>query len=136
MRLRPTLVLPNGDVLIAEGSGGGDVPALRPKDIIAGYIKKQGKSPVKGGNRLTLLRDSDGDGTYEDRRIFAEDLDAPYGVALVNGALYVANQDSLVRFAYADGQVRASGPPTTITELPRPSIIIGVIQREADSRGA
>ncbi len=115
---RQTLILPNGDILIAEGSGGADAPALRPKDIIAGYIKKQGKSSVKGGDRLTLLRDGDSDGTYETREVFADNLNAPYGLALIDGALYVANQDSLVRFDYRDGQTRASGPPTQITELP------------------
>ncbi len=115
---RQTLILPNGDILVAEGSGGADAPALRPKDIIAGYIKKQGKSSVKGGDRLTLLRDGDGDSTYETREVFADNLNAPYGLALIDGALYVANQDSLVRFDYRDGQTRASGPPTQITELP------------------
>ena len=114
---RQTVVLPNGDILVAEGSGGG-APALRPKDLIANYIKGLGKSVVKGGNRLTLLRDADGDGTYETRGIFAENLNAPYGLALINGAIYVANQDSLVRFDYREGQLQASGPPTRITELP------------------
>lgn len=115
---RQTLILPNGDILVAEGSGGGDAPALRPKDLIAGYIKKQGKSSVKGGDRLTLLRDSDGDGTYETRGIFADNLNAPYGLALIDSALYIANQDSVVRFDYREGQTRASGAPTRITELP------------------
>ncbi len=115
---RQTLVLPNGDILIAEGSGGGDAPAMRPKDLIAGYIKSLGKSAVKGGDRLTLLRDADGDGSYEQRGIFADNLNAPYGLALIGDALYVANQDSLVRFDYRDGQTRASGPPTKIAELP------------------
>lgn len=114
---RQTLVLPNGDILVAEGSGGG-APVLRPKDLIANYIKNLGKSTVKGGNRLTLLRDADGDGTYELRNVFADNLNAPYGLALVNGAIYVANQDSLVRFDYRDGQTQASGPPTRIAELP------------------
>ncbi|MFD1951839.1 PQQ-dependent sugar dehydrogenase [Sphingomonas arantia] len=115
---RQTLVLPNGDILVAEGKGGGDAPKLRPKDIIAGYIMSKGTTPVKGGDRLTLLRDSNGDGVYEGRTVFAEHLNAPYGLALVNGALYVANQDSLVRFAYRDGQIRASGPPVKVTDLP------------------
>jgi glucose/arabinose dehydrogenase len=114
---RQTLVLPNGDILIAEGSGGG-APALRPKDIIANFIKALGKTSVKGGNRLTLLRDADGDGTYEARGIFADKLNAPYGLALINGAIYVANQDSVVRFDYRDGQTEASGPPTKVTDLP------------------
>lgn len=114
---RQTLVLPNGDILIAEGSGG-NAPSLRPKDIIAGFIKNLGKSSVEGGDRLTLLRDADGDGIYEARGIFADDLNAPYGLALVNGSIYVANQDSLVRFDYRDGQTQASGSPTRVTELP------------------
>ena len=114
---RQTLLLPNGDILVAEGSGG-NAPVLRPKHFIAGFIKRLGRSSVSGGDRLTLLRDADGDGTYEMRGIFAENLNAPYGLALVNGAIYVANQDALVRFDYAEGQTEASGPPTTVTLLP------------------
>ena len=114
---RQTLLLPNGDILVAEGSGGG-APALRPKDIIAGYIKALGKSSVKGGDRLTLLRDGDGDGTYETREVFADNLNAPYGLALIGNALYVANQDALVRFEYTEGLTRANGGPSVVTELP------------------
>lgn len=114
---RQTLVLPNGDILVAEGSGGG-APTLRPKDLIANYIKGLGKTDVKGGNRLTLLRDADGDGTYETRGVFAGDLNAPYGLAFVNGNIYVANQDAVVRFDYREGQTEASGPPEKLTDLP------------------
>ena len=114
---RQMLVLPNGDILVAEGSGGG-APKLRPKDFIAGFIKNLGKSGVKGGNRLTLLRDADSDGTYEMQGVFAENLNAPYGLALVNGSLFVANQDAVVRFDYVDGQTTANGPPVTLTTLP------------------
>jgi glucose/arabinose dehydrogenase len=96
---RQTLVLPNGDILVAEGRGGG-APALRPKDLIAGVIKARGNTAVRSGNRLTLLRDADGDGKYEGRWVFAENLNAPYGLALVGNRLYVANQDALVRFDY------------------------------------
>ncbi|MFK3794906.1 PQQ-dependent sugar dehydrogenase [Pseudomonas sp. NPDC088444] len=115
---RQTLVLPNGDILVAEGRGGADAPKLKPKDVIASYIKAQGNTQVKGGNRLTLLRDADGDGKYELNTVFAENLNAPYGLAYANGKLYVANQDALVRFDYTDGQTKANGAPTTITELP------------------
>jgi glucose/arabinose dehydrogenase len=114
---RQTLILPNGDILVAEGSGGTE-HNLRPKDLIAGHIKSLGKSSVKGGNRLTLLRDAEGDGVYEAHGVFADNLNAPYGLALVDGAIYVANQDAVVRFDYEDGQTEASGPPTTVTELP------------------
>jgi len=114
---RQTLLLPNGDILVAEGRGGG-APNLKPKDVIAGHIKAKGTSPVGGGNRLTLLRDADGDGVYEVRTVFAENLNAPYGLALVDGNLYVANQDALVRFEYRDGETQASSPPVTIADLP------------------
>jgi len=114
---RQTLVLPNGDILVAEGKGGG-APKLTPKDVIAGYIKAQGNSSVKGGDRLTLLRDGNDDGIYENRSVFAENLNAPYGLALIGNQLYVANQDALVRFDYTDGQTRAIGPPVKVTDLP------------------
>ncbi|WP_179589796.1 PQQ-dependent sugar dehydrogenase [Pigmentiphaga litoralis] len=114
---RQTLVLPNGDILVAEGKGG-NAPNLKPKDLIASIIKAKGTSSVKGGNRLTLLRDADGDGKYETATVFAENLNAPYGLALVNGTLYVANQDALVKFAYKDGQTQASGAPEVVTLLP------------------
>ena len=114
---RQTLVLPNGDILVAEGRGG-SAAKLKPKDVIAAYIKAKGNTQIKGGNRLTLLRDADGDGTYEVKTVFADNLNAPYGLAFANGKLYVANQDALVRFDYQDGQTQASGPPTKLTDLP------------------
>jgi len=114
---RQTLVLPNGDILVAEGRGG-NAPKLTPKDMIASVIKAKGTTQVKSGNRLTLLRDADGDGTYEGRTIFADNLNAPYGLALVGNHLFVANQDALVRFDYRPGQTRASGSPVTIAILP------------------
>jgi len=114
---RQTLVLPNGDILVAEGMGGG-APKLRPKDFIAGFLKSKGTTSVESGDRLSLLRDADGDGTYERQTVFAENLNAPYGLALVGNRLYVANQDALVRFDYQPGQTRASGPPVEVTKLP------------------
>lgn len=114
---RQTLVLPNGDILVAEGRGG-SAAKLKPKDVIASQIKAKGNTQVKGGNRLTLLRDADGDGRYEVQTVFAENLNAPYGLAFADGKLYVANQDALVRFDYQDGQTRADGPPTKVTDLP------------------
>lgn len=114
---RQTLVLPNGDILVAEGRGG-NAAKLKPKDVIAGFIKAKGNTSVESGNRLTLLRDADGDGEYELQTVFAEDLNAPYGLAFHEGSLYVANQDALVRFDYQDGQTEASGPPTKVVDLP------------------
>ncbi|MDG9757557.1 sorbosone dehydrogenase family protein [Pseudomonas sediminis] len=114
---RQTLVLPNGDILVAEGRGG-NAAQLKPKDVIAGVIKARGNISVESGNRLTLLRDADGDGSYELQTVFAEDLNAPYGLALHEGNLYVANQDELVRFDYEEGQIEASGPPSKVADLP------------------
>ena len=114
---RQTLVLPNGDILVAEGRGG-RAPKLRPKDVIAGKIKAMGNTQVESGNRLTLLRDADGDGTYELQTVFASGLDAPYGLAYIDGYIYVANQGELVRFAYRDGQTQAAGAPESVTMLP------------------
>ncbi len=114
---RQTLVLPNGDILVAEGRGG-NASTLKPKDVIAGKIKGKGNTAVKSGNRLTLLRDADGDGKYELKTVFADKLDAPYGLALVGNNLYVANQGELVRFDYRTGQTRASGAPVKVTDLP------------------
>lgn len=113
---RQILVLPNGDILVAEGSGG-NAPKLRPKDVIAGYIKALGKTDVKGGNRITLLRDADGDGQAEVKTTFIDGLNAPYGLAFVDGSLYVANQDALLRFPYTEGATRLTGGEE-VTKLP------------------
>lgn len=114
---RQMLVLPNGDILVAEGRGG-NAPALRPKDVIAGVIKKQGNTQVESGDRITLLRDADGDGHAELRTVFIDNLNAPYGLAFVEGTLYVANQDALVSFPYREGQTRITAAPREVTQLP------------------
>src|SRR3546814_946435 len=83
---RQTLVLPNGDILVAEGRGG-SAGKLKPKDVIAGYIKAKGNTSVKSGNRLTLLRHGNGDGSYALKTVFADKLNAPSGPALVANTL-------------------------------------------------
>ena len=114
---RQTLVLPNGDILVSEGKGGTEAQ-LKPKDAIASLVKARGTSALKGGNRLTLLRDADGDGVYELKAVFADHLNAPFGLAYADGHVYVADQDALLRFDYAPGQTKTSGPPTKVTDLP------------------
>lgn len=114
---RQMLVLPNGDVLIAEGRGG-HAPPMRPKDVIAGVIKKQGNTKIAGGNRITLVRDANNDGVPELRTVLVENLDAPYGLAYVDGYLYVAEQGALVRFAFQPGQTGIATSPERVTELP------------------
>ena len=114
---RQMLVLPNGDVLVAEGMGG-HAPKLRPKDFIAGVIKAKGKSSVKPGNRITLLRDANNDGQPEVRTTFIADLDAPYGLAFVDGSIYVAEQGALLRFPYQEGETQITTPGEEVTKLP------------------
>src|SRR5919197_5851583 len=73
---------------------------------------------TKESNRITLLRDADGDGVPETRSVFLDHLNSPFGVALVGGDLYVANTDSIVRYPYKSGDTKISAPGTPLTPLP------------------
>jgi len=115
--VRRLFVLPNGDVLAAEPKGP-EEPIARPKDILVNFIQGFGHSKVAGANRITLLRDADGDGRPEVRTVFLDGLDAPFGMALVGGDLYVANTSGIVRYPYQTGQTRITAPGTLLTELP------------------
>ena len=92
-------VLPNGDVLVAES-------AAPPKPENGGGIKswfmqkamKKAGSAVPSANRITLLRDADGDGVPETRTVFLEGLNSPFGMVLVGNDFYVANCDAILRF--------------------------------------
>ena len=113
-------VLPNGDVLVAETNA-----PPRPDDGPGGikgffmkrYMKAAGAA-VPSANRITLLRDTDGDGVADLRSAFLEGLMSPFGMALVGGELYVANSDAVVRFPYAAGETRITAPGTTLAQLP------------------
>ncbi|MGF6229201.1 glucose/arabinose dehydrogenase [Inquilinus ginsengisoli] len=116
---RSLSVLPNGDVLVVESKPPGVEPIRRPKSIVTGWIE----SLVTGGgdlpsNRITLLRDADGDGKPETRSIFIDHLSSPFGVALVGGELYVANTDAILRFPYHTGDTSITAPGTVLTPLP------------------
>ena len=113
-------VLPNGDVLVAETAA----PADRPQEgkgikgrVMSSYMKKAG-SAVPSANRITLLRDADGDGVPELRETFLENLNSPFGMALVGSDLYVANTDAVVRFPYREGDTRITASAVKVTELP------------------
>ncbi len=114
---RSLYVLPNGDVLVVESSGP-KPPVYRPKDLIMGWVQSFAGAKQKAANRITLLRDTNGDGKPELRTVFLDNLHSPFGVALVGGDLYVADTDALLRFPYVTGQTRISVPATTVTELP------------------
>jgi glucose/arabinose dehydrogenase len=112
-------VLPNGDVLIAETNA-----PERPEDekgvkakVMKLAMKKAGAG-VPSANRITLLRDKDGDGVAETSSVFLDNLNSPFGMALVGNDLYVANTDAIVRFSYTPGATRIDGPGTRITDLP------------------
>jgi len=112
-------VLPNGDVLVSE-TNAPDRPAegkgLRAK-IQKAQMKKAG-AVTTPANRITLLRDADGDGVAETRNVFASDLHSPFGMVLVGNTLYVANTDAIVRLPYQAGALQAGGPATTLAPLP------------------
>jgi glucose/arabinose dehydrogenase len=112
-------VLPNGDVLVAETNA-----PPKPDDNrgIKGWFfkmfQKKAGAAVPSANRITLLRDANGDGVAETRSVFLAGLSSPFGMALVGGTLYVANSDALVRFPYAAGQTQITAPATTVAALP------------------
>ena len=118
-------VLPNGDVLVAE-SAAPPSENNKHKEGIRGwfqqqFMKKVG-SAVPTANRITLLRDADGDGRAELRKPFATGLNSPFGMTLVGSSLYVANTDGVVRFDYAAGQTEVQGAPQKVFDLPGPPI--------------
>jgi glucose/arabinose dehydrogenase len=121
---RSLYVLPNGDVLVAETNA----PADRPDDgkgIKAWFIRrfqKKAGAAVPSANRITLLRDADGDGVAETRSVFLDHLYSPFGMALVGDTLYVANSNAVVSVGYAPGAQRASGTPRVLTALPAGTI--------------
>jgi glucose/arabinose dehydrogenase len=115
---RQPYVLPNGDVLVVESSGPGTEPVKRPKEIIMGWVMGYAGAGAKGGNRVTLLRDANGDGTPELRSVLLDHLHSPFGITLVGGDLYVANTDAIVRYPYVTGQTRITAPGVKLTDLP------------------
>jgi glucose/arabinose dehydrogenase len=114
---RSLYVLPNGDVLVVESSGP-KAPINRPKDLIMGWVQSFAGARAKGGNRITLLRDVGDDGVAKMRTVFLDNLNSPFGVALVGHDLYVANTDAIVRYPYTDGQTSITAPGTRLTDLP------------------
>lgn len=112
-------VLPNGDVLVAET----DAPP-KPEDRqgvrgwIMGILMQRAGSGQPSANRITLLRDRDGDGVPEQRTVFLEGLNSPFGMALVGDDFYVANTDALLRFPYREGQTRITAPGEKVVDLP------------------
>jgi glucose/arabinose dehydrogenase len=116
---RNVYVLPNGDVLVVET----DAPP-KPEDGkgIKGFFYKMAQKRAgannPSANRITLLRDSNGDGVVDTRTVFLEGLNSPFGVALVGNNLFVANTDSVMRFSYVEGETRITAPGIKVVDLP------------------
>ncbi|MEO7161133.1 MAG: sorbosone dehydrogenase family protein [Polaromonas sp.] len=112
-------VLPNGDVLVAESNA-----PPKPEDGkgIKGWFMKRmmgrAGAVVPSANRITLLRDADGDGQAETRTVFLQNLHSPIGMTLVGNDLYIANSDAVLRFPYQAGQTRISAAPVKVVDLP------------------
>jgi glucose/arabinose dehydrogenase len=112
-------VLPNGDVLVAETNA-----PPKPEDgkgikaWLTGLVMKRAGAAVLSANRITLLRDTDGDGVADQRSALLEGLNSPFGMALVGNVLYVATSDAVLRFAYTAGDTRISVPGDKLIDLP------------------
>jgi glucose/arabinose dehydrogenase len=114
---RQMLVLPNGDVLVAESRA----PAREPsgiEDRVAAWMLGRAGASGTSANRITLLRDADGDGVAEIRRPYITGLNSPYGIALMGDTLYVANTDGVVAFPYDPAVDRITAAPRAIVPLP------------------
>ncbi|MCQ4285995.1 sorbosone dehydrogenase family protein [Pseudomonas stutzeri] len=112
-------VLPNGDVLVAESDA---PPKPEGNKGLRGWVMKKVMARAGSGgqsaNRITLLRDADGDGAPEERTAFLEGLNSPFGMALVGDQLYVANTDALVRYPYEEGTTRIDSEGEKVVDLP------------------
>ena len=112
-------VLPNGDVLVAESNA-----PPKPDDAkgfrgwVMGLVMKRAGAVTNSANRITLLRDADGDGVAETRSVFIENLASPIGMALVGDTLFVANTDAIVRYPYTTGATHIDAPGKLVADLP------------------
>jgi glucose/arabinose dehydrogenase len=113
-------VLPNGDVLVAE-SNAPPKPQDSKKSIKGAVMKqvmKKAGAGVPSANRITLLRDANGDGIADTRTVFMQGLNSPFGMALVGNELFIANADAIVKVPYQTGQTSISAAPVKVCDLP------------------
>jgi glucose/arabinose dehydrogenase len=117
---RSLYTLPNGDVLIVESISPDLEGASRPKDIIMNWMESfvTSNGVTKDSNRITLIREAEGDGKPQVRTIFLDHLNSPFGVALVGNDLYVADTDAILRFPYIEGETGITDKGTVLTQLP------------------
>lgn len=118
---RTVHTLPNGDVLVVQSKAPPGKPVERPKDVIRGFIMSiasGGGGGDKPTNLITLLRDTDRDGTVDERHDILRDLNSPFGLAFVDDTLYVAAADAVLAYDYQLGQNEITTPPQVLTPLP------------------
>ncbi|WP_320196009.1 sorbosone dehydrogenase family protein [Agrobacterium rosae] len=118
---RTVHTLPNGDVLVVQSRGPKGEPPSRPKDIIRGWIMAiaHGETgPQKPSNIITLLRDTNRDGTVDERHELLTNLDSPFGVAFADNTLYVATASNILAYPYQLGQNEITAEPKILTPLP------------------
>lgn len=111
-------VLPNGDVLVAESNAPAKPDAGGIRSWIQGKVMARAGAGVPSANRITLLRDADGDGVAELKTVFLKNLHSPFGMALVGDTLYVANADAIVRFKYKEGATEITEAAQPVAPLP------------------
>ncbi len=112
--------LPNGDILVAE-TNAPPKPEEKKGGLrawVQGLVMKKAGAVTPSANRITLLRDADGNGAAETRTVFLDNLMSPFGMALVGDTLYVANADAVVAFPYQTGQTRIDAAPRKVADLP------------------
>lgn len=108
------LVLPNHDVLVAEAT----TVAKEPDSAKTAGQMRSGSAAPRSANRVTLLRDADGDGVAETRAVLLDGLNQPFGLAYAGGRLYVAGTDALLRYPFEPGQTRIDAPGEKLLDLP------------------
>ncbi len=116
---RTLLVLPNGDVLVAETNAPpkpDDSPGIR--GWVMEKVMARAGAGVPSPNRITLLRDTDNDGVADMSSVYIDKLNSPFGMALVGNDLYVANSDAIVRFSYREGERAITTAGTKLVDLP------------------
>ena len=111
-------VLPNGDVLVAESNAPAKPDTGGIRNWIQGKVMARAGAGVPSANRITLLRDADGDGVAELKTVFLKNLHSPFGMALVGDTLYVANADAIVRFKYKEGATEITEAAQPVAPLP------------------
>jgi glucose/arabinose dehydrogenase len=119
---RTVHTLPNGDVLVVQGREPPGKPVQSPKDVIRGWIMAAaqggGGGEEKESNLITLLRDSDRDGTVDERHDILTGLHSPFGVAWIDNTLYVAAADAILAYPYELGATTITAEPAVLTPLP------------------